>query len=252
MAGALIGLLGGYYGSFLVQRGLSFLGSGLAHAAFGGVALGIFLEQSPPLVAMPFTVLVSIGITYIRKSTRLTHDTAVGILFAISMALGIALLSMRREYSADAVNYLFGSILAVERFDIILLLILTLITILLIPMWKRWAYATFDAELARADRLHVDRDDYILSAILALLIVSMVKAVGAVLASAFLVIPAATARLLTRTFFTMTILSIVFAIGGSLVGLFVAYEADIPAGAGIILIQGSVFGIVGLYNKFAR
>ncbi len=130
IAGILVGFLASYYGVFVVQRGLGFLGSGLAHAAFGGVALGILLDQEPLLTAVPFTILVAIGITYVKNKTNLAGDTTIGIFFSISMALGIIFIFMKRQYSSDAFNYLFGSILAVSITDVIAPAILIFITIL--------------------------------------------------------------------------------------------------------------------------
>ena len=119
IAGLLIGFLASYYGVFVVQRGLSFLGSGLAHAAFGGVALGLLLESEPLWIAVPFTIIVAIGITWVKNRTELGSDTTIGIFFSVSMALGIIFLFLRKQYSADAFTYLFGSILSVTVIDII-------------------------------------------------------------------------------------------------------------------------------------
>ena len=111
IAGVLIGFLASYYGVFVVQRGLSFLGSGLAHAAFGGVALGLLLESEPLWIAVPFTIIVAIGITWVKNRTELGSDTTIGIFFSVSMALGIIFLYLRKQYSTEAFTYLFGSIL---------------------------------------------------------------------------------------------------------------------------------------------
>ncbi|MER3557843.1 MAG: manganese transporter, partial [Thermus sp.] len=97
---------------FVVQRRFSFLGDGLAHAAFAGVALGLFLRAEPLAFALPVTVLVALGITYLKEKTELSEDTAIGILFAFSVALGAVFLSRARGYVADPFGYLFGSLLA--------------------------------------------------------------------------------------------------------------------------------------------
>src|SRR5690606_36567006 len=110
--------LASYYGAFVVQQRLSFLGAGLAHAAFGGVALGLLLQTEPLWVAVPFTVVVALGINWIRSTTGLAGDTAIGIFFAVAVALGIVFLSLRDDYSADVFAYLFGSILAVTPADL--------------------------------------------------------------------------------------------------------------------------------------
>lgn len=241
LAGILVGFLASYFGTFIVQRGLSFLGSGLAHAAFGGVALGLLLQTEPLWVAVPFTVLVAIGITWVREQTKLGGDTAIGIFFSVSVALGVIFLSLRREYSTDAFAYLFGSILIVSNSDLYVTAGVLLITILAWPLWSRWAYASFDRELALTDRLAVTRDDYLLSILIAVTVVVAVKVVGIVLIAAFLVIPAATARLIVHTFRAMTILSIIMGEISVVLGLLSSYFLDIPSGATIILLQAVFF-----------
>ena len=99
LAGVMVGLLSSYYGAFVVQRRLSFLGDGLAHAAFGGVALGLLLGLEPLWIALPFTVAVAVGIVWVENRTRIAGDTAIGIFFATSMALGVIFLALRRSYS---------------------------------------------------------------------------------------------------------------------------------------------------------
>jgi zinc transport system permease protein len=241
IAGVLVGFLASYYGVFVVQRGLSFLGSGLAHAAFGGVALGLLLNSEPLRIAVPFTIIVAIGIFWVRDRTELGSDTAVGIFFAVSMALGIVFLFLKREYTSEAFTYLFGSILAVTSIDIKIAGLVVLVTLLTLPLWRRWAYASFDKELAETDHLAVKRDDYILSVLIAVTVVVAIKVVGIVLIAAFLVIPAATSRLLSHTFRRMTIYSIVIGIFSALIGLWLSYYLDVPSGAAIILLQAVLF-----------
>jgi zinc transport system permease protein len=236
------GFLGSYYGVFIVQRKMSFLGSGLAHAAFGGVALGLLLETEPLLTALPFTVIASILITYIKENTNLSIDTSIGILFAVSVALGIIFISLNSKYTADAFSYLFGSILTVTTKDLYLtggLAALTIITIF--KCWNRWAYATFDQELAKTDRHNVERYNYLLSILISLTIVIAIKLVGIILIAAFLVIPAAASRLVSRSFSGMTVIAIIFGVSSTIIGLPLSFWLDLPSGATIILTQAILF-----------
>lgn len=253
IAGVLLGFVASYFGAFVVQRRMSFLGDGLAHAAFGGVALGLFLGTSPLAIAVPFTLLTALAITYLKEKTKLESDTSIGIFFAVSVAIGIVFISLNKQYSADAFSYLFGSIITVSMEDIYLTAGLSAIAVAtFFGLWKRWAYATFDSELARADGLKVVRDDYLLSLMIALTVVVAVKVVGIVLIASYLVIPAATARMMARRFYTMTLASVIIGVISSLAGLVLSIEYDLPTGAMIILFQSFLFLCGAIVSKFRK
>lgn len=241
VAGLLVGGLASYLGVFVVQRRLSFLGDGLAHAAFAGVALGLLLRSEPLWVAIPFAVAVSLAITWVREKSSLGDDTAIGIFFAVSVALGVLFMSLRQGFAPDAVAYLFGSILAVTPTDLVVIAAAALAVTLLSPLWKHWAYATFDRELALADRQPVSLHDYILAGLVALVVVTAIKVVGIVLIAAFVVIPAAAARLLSRTFAAMTLLAVTIGVLSVIPGLMASYLFDVPAGSAIVLVQAAIF-----------
>jgi zinc transport system permease protein len=250
LVGLIIGILGGFYGSILVQRRMSFLGSGLAHAAFGGVALGILLNMQPIFIALPFTVMVSLIITWLKEKTGLASDTSIGILFAVSVALGIVFLSLKETYTQDAYAFLFGSILSVSREDVIASIAMTAVTLLAYFFyWKHWAYATFDAELAKSDGIKVKAHNYILSVLISVTIVVAIKLVGIILVAAYLVIPAASARLISRRFFVMTMFSVALGILSSFTGLWASFEYDLPSGATIVLAQASFFVVLFVFSK---
>ncbi len=248
IGGLFVGILASYYGVFVVQRGLSFLGSGLAHAAFGGVALGLLLHAEPLWIALPFTILVAIGIAWVRDKTELGSDTAVGIFFSVSMALGIIFLFLRREYTNDAFTYLFVSILAVTNRDIWITGGVVFLTLFTFPLWSKWAYASFDRELAETDQVSVVRDDYILSILVAVTVVTAIKVVGIVLIAAFLVIPSATARLISHTFRAMTLISMILGALTACIGLIASYYLDVPSGATIILLQAVLFTVAMVFK----
>ncbi len=251
-AGLMVGFLASYYGVFVVQRGLSFMGNGLAHAAFGGVALGLLLEQEPLWLAVPFTLLVAVAITWVKQRTELASDTVIGVFFAVSMALGIIFLSLKKQYSADAFSYLFGSILAVTSVDLWVTGATVVVALCTRPLWGRWAYATFDRDLARSDRVPVVVDEYLLSGLLAVTIVVAVKVVGIVLISAFLVIPAAAARLVVRRFAAMTRFSVLFGSLSVFFGLWGSYLLDVPSGAAIVLLQTGIFLACLAFSSLGR
>lgn len=252
MAGLLVGATTSYFGVFTVQRRLAFLGDGLAHAALGGVALALLLGWAPLIIAVPFTVIVALGITWVSERTKLGADTAIGVFFALSMALGIVFLALKPGYAADALNYLFGSILAVSPSDLWAAAGVAALTLSMTPLWGRWAYATFDRELALGDRLPVKRDDYLIGALIAVAIVVSAKVVGIVLLSSFLVIPAAAARLVSGRFSAMTLTALAIGMASALGGLLLSYALDLPSGAVIVLTQTALFLIALAWSGLRR
>jgi zinc transport system permease protein len=255
LAGTMVGAVGALLGVFVVQRGLAFLSDGLAHAAFGGIALGLLLGvgvDGSLWVALPFTVLVSLGISAVRLRTGLGGDATTGVFFAVAFALGVLFLDLRSP-SAPAVNVeslLFGSILAVSPDILGAMALLTGITIVVtVVFWSRLAYATFDPELAAIAGIHVAALDRMLLALVALAVVLGVKTVGVVLVSAFIIIPAATTRLLGGSFARSTWLAVVIGVVGSALGLFASYHLNVASGATIILTLGTSFFVALVFRR---
>ena len=251
LAGLCVAVMGGLLGVFVVQRGLSFLGDGLAHSAFGGVALGLLVGVSQPLwVALPFTLAAALGIAWVRERTRLSSDTTIGVFFATSVALGVLFISLKRDYTTDAWGWLFGSILGVGRQELWIILTVALLSVaLVLTLWGRLAYATFDAELAQTDGVKVGRLDYVLLTLAAVIVVASVKVVGVILMAAYLVIPAAAARLLSRSLLTMTFLSVAVGLLSTVLGLVSSYFLDVPSGSTIVLAQVACFVVAALASR---
>lgn len=251
LAGLLVALTGSVLGVFIVQRGLSFLGDGLAHAAFGGTALGLLVGAEQPLwVALVFTLAASLGIAWVRERTELSSDTAIGIFFAVSVALGVLFVSLETGYNADAWSLLFGSILGIGAEELYLIAGVTALSLgFLGTFWGRLAYATFDAELAASDGVRTRRLETLLFALAAVVIVASVRVVGAVLIASYLVIPAAAARLVSRSLFRMTLLSVAFGLFSTALGLVASFFLEVPSGSTIILTQAALFVGAALFSE---
>jgi zinc transport system permease protein len=248
IAGTAVGGLCAALGVFVVQRGLSFLGDGLAHVTFGGIALALLLGlplERMTWVALPYTVLVAVAIMKILRRRGLGGDVVIGVLSAVSFALGVILIGLRSA-SSPAVNVetvLFGSILAVSAHDLAVVLAVTAVTAALLAVtWTRLAYATFDSELAALSGVRVRMLDYMLMCLTAIVIVVAVKTVGVVLVSSFIVIPAAMARMLARSFGRMAIYSVTIGVPATAAGLLLSYHLNVASGATIILTLGTLFG----------
>lgn len=250
-AGLLVGVMAAWYGVFVVQRGLGFLSAGLAHAAFGGVALGLLAGLTQPMwVAVPYMLVVAVLLCLLRQRTGIKHDTLIGMFFSASMALGLIVLQYRERMSADAMSYLFGDLVFVSWSDVLLAGVLLIISLALLPLWSRWAYASFDEELAAADRVPVRRHEYILIVMIALLVAASVKIAGIILTSALFVIPPACAALLARHFRQMTLYAVGFGALSVFAGMYLSWQADWPSGAAIVMVQVLCFVLCAAVKRF--
>lgn len=247
LAGAAVGTAGGLLGMFVVQRGLSFLTDGLAHATFGGIALGLLLGTSVDhsfSVALPFVVLVALGIGLVRRRSGLGADVATGVFFSMAFALGIVCLGLRPATApvVDVESLLFGSILAVSPAGLLVILAMALVTVgVLLALWSRLAYATFDPELAAVSGVRVALLEYALMAQVAVVVVAGLRSVGVVLVSAFVILPAATAHLLARRLVPIALLSVGLAVLATVIGLLLSYHLNLASGATIVVLLGAAF-----------
>lgn len=258
LAGVLVGAVCSALSVYVVLRRMAFIGQGISHAAFGGVALGLYLFQNGSrnsplgmnLTTAAFCVGVALLIGAASKRGRVSADSAIGIFFAAAMALGVILVAARQRYTADLMTYLFGSILAVSPGDLWAILAMTAAVFLtLAGLYKELMFYTFDEAMAAAMGLPVGLLHYSLLVMLALTIVVSMKVVGIVLVSAFLVIPGATAKLLAGSFSAMMGLSVVFGVAAALVGLVASHYARLPSGATIVVAQFLMFLAVSALTR---
>ncbi len=253
VAGMILAIVTGVLSVFIVLRRLSFIGVGISHTAFGGVALGILLGVNPYLTAVAFALVGAFSIGSISRKGMLHEDTSIGILFATAMALGVIFLGFSHDYNVDVMGYLFGNILALVREDLILAAIIGGASLLfLVIFFRRMIFAAFDEEVAEINGVPVGFLFYSFLTLVALTIVIAIKMVGIILIAAMLVIPGATAFLITYDFKLMTFLSVSFAIVGVLMGLSASYWLNLPSGATIVVTMASLFAVVLLINPKRR
>jgi ABC-type Mn2+/Zn2+ transport system permease subunit len=243
-AGALIGALCAMIGVYVVLKGLSFIGAGIAHASFGGVALGFMLGLNPVVTAVVFCLLTAWSIGLVVQTTQVKEDTAVGIFFASTMAFGILLIGLMQGYNIDLFGYLFGSILAVGVQDLWITLGLGIFILTIVGLfYKELLFVTFDAEMAEVTGLPAGKIYFLLITLIALTVVLSIKVVGIVLVSALLITPAAAAYQLTQEFRRMMALSILIGVGSAVGGLLLSYRLDTASGATIVLLATLFFFI---------
>lgn len=240
----LVGIICAVVGVYIVLKKMAFIGAGISHSAFGGVALGFLLGFNPIVVAIPFSLATALVIGWISRRGKISEDTAIGILFASTMALGVLFIGLGRGYNVDLFGYLFGSILAVSNFDLWLILGMSFLIIgIILIFFKELLFISFDEELARVSGLPVTGLYYLLLSLIAITIILSIKIVGIILVSALLVIPAAAAYQITKRFRTMMLVSVILGIVSGVSGLFLSYYLDLASGATIVLVATVIFFI---------
>jgi manganese/iron transport system permease protein len=243
----LMGIVTGAIGAFIVLRGLSFIGDALAHAIFPGVVIAFLLGQSIFIGALLFGILTSVGIGIIATNQRVKEDSAIGVLFAGTFALGVVLISSSRNFARDLASFLFGNVLGVTNDDIILSAVVgAIVIVLIILFYKELLITSFDRVAAQAIGLPVFWLDLLLLVMISLTIVVSLRAVGNILVVAMLVTPAAAARLLTDRLPVMMVLSSAIGAASGVIGLYISFHNDVAAGGTIVLVATALFGIVWL------
>jgi len=243
----LMGAVTGAIGTYVVLRGLSFIGDALSHAIFPGVVIAFLLGRSAFAGALTFGLLTSISIVVLATTRRVKEDSAIGVLFAGLFALGVVLISTTRNYSRDLAAFLFGNVLGVTGADVGLSAgVGVLVCLLLVLFHKELVLVAFDREAAQAMGVAVFWINLLLLVMISLTIVVSLSAVGNILVVAMLVTPAATARLLTDRLPVMLCLSAALGVLSGVAGLVLSFHADIAAGGTIVLVATLFFGLVWL------
>lgn len=238
IVGALIGVLSGMLGLLLVLRNRSLIGDGLAHVSFGAIALGMLTGVYPLYVATPVVVLASLAIWQLSKRATLFGDAAIGIVSAAGVSGGVLLASLAQGFNVDLFSYLFGNILAVSQLEIVLAATLSLLVAALILLnYHTFFLTTFNESFARTSGVNTSLTEGLLMALTGVTVVLAIKAVGVLLVSALLIIPAVTALQFAKSFGSAMICAVLLAIFTITFGITLSFFADIPAGATIVLLS---------------
>lgn len=247
LAGLLTAISCGLLSPFVVLRRMAFAGHGLSHAAFGGATLALLLGLNLSLGGAVFAGILAIVLALWTRKGQISEDSAIGILVAASMALGVICLSLLKRYTQDVFSFLFGNILAVLPGDLTFSLAAGILTAACILLFARSLIsATFHEDLARVEGVRVDGMRVLLFLLVALTVVAAMKLVGAILVSALLVMPGATALLIARRFVSVQIGALLIALIAVILGMFLSYLLDLPTGATIALLLFAVYGLLRL------
>ena len=242
ISGIAISLICSTVGLFLVLRKYSLFGDALAHSAFGGVALGLFLGVYPLWAAYVVSILSALALTKIRQKFDISGDAIIAILLSSGIAIGIVLISLSGGFSIDIFSFLFGSILLVSTENVIIVLgLCAAIFIILITGYKKFMYITFSEEQAQVSGIPVQKLNYLLIAIAGITVVTSMQLVGVLLVSALFVIPNVTAMMFKRSFKQTVILSMSFSVFSTVAGIMISYPLDIAPSGMVVLLAIMLF-----------
>ncbi len=248
MAGILTVIGTSLTGVHVVLRRMAFFGDGVAHIAFAAAAIGTVLGFSSFLTALLLSIFVSIVLGYLSQK-GIHEDTGIGILFSLSMAVGIILFSIKNE-RRSLMSYMFGDILAVSRNDLFLLAVISLIVVVFTILWKdKLIYMSFDREFVKVTGVKTESIYYTFLAILAATIVIAVRTVGVVLVSAFLITPTAAASIVAKDFRRIFLLAPIFGIITVVAGITASIWIDVPVGSMIVVVQSLFFFALLLFKR---
>ncbi len=243
-AAVLVGTVCAVVGTYVVLKGLAFIGEAVSHAAFPGLVAAFVFKVPFLLGAGVAAVGTALGIGLVIRRTRIRADTAIGVIFVGMFALGLFWYSAIKGFVADLFSFLFGNILAISTGDLISLVALGVVILaVVLVLWKELLYATFDPLAAAASGLPVGLLEYLFLVLVALTIVVSLQAVGIILVVAMLITPAATAQLLSIHFNRLMLLAVAIGVGGSILGLYASYWLNVASGATIVLVETGAFGL---------
>jgi zinc transport system permease protein len=250
IAGVLASIACGIVGVYVVTKRIVFISGGIAHASFGGIGLGYLVGISPVLGALLFALASALGMGLVVKKTRLPEDTAIGILWAMGMALGVVFIGLAPGYAPDLFSYLFGNILTVPFSDLILMLVLDIVIVgVVIALYRELLALSFDEEYSTVIGVPVEALYLLLLCMIALTVIVLLRVVGMILVIALLTIPAALAKRFTYDLRKMMAMAVIFGVIFTLGGLWLSYVLDLASGATIILLSGIVLFASFVFDK---
>jgi len=226
------------------------IGDGLAHVSFASVAIALLFSMSPLLVSIPLVILASFAILRLTETANLHGDAAIGLVSAFSIAVGVMISSLANGFNVDLMSYLFGSILVISDFDVMVSVIFALIVIgTIIFNYNNLFSITYDEEFAKVAGLNTRRMNYLIAVLTSITIALGIRVVGTLLISSLIVFPTVTALQMSRGFKGTIIISSLVSITCVFLGVLSSFVYDFPTGATIVFLNGIAFMLAFGYRK---
>jgi zinc transport system permease protein len=249
ITGSFIALACSLLGVLLVLRRFSLIGDGLAHVAFGSVAVGLLLKQHPVYISIPIVMLSSLGILKLTEKAKLFGDAAIGIISSLGIAGGILIASIAGGFNVDLFSYLFGNILAISKAEVLASIALCLVVLVIIVFfYHEYFSTTFDEEFAKVSGINTKKINSLLVLMTGITVVLAMRVVGIMLTSALLILPAVTALQIARSFKNTMVISSLTAILSVITGIYISFMMNLPTGATIVMVNFIFFITAFIYK----
>ena len=250
LAALMVGSLCGLIGMYVVLRGMSYVGHGLSHAAFGGAVVGFMLNLDFYAGAGVMGLLAALLINRITRNGEIKLDAAIGIVTTAMFALGVAIISQVRTYSQNFEAALFGNILGITNEDLLIIGLVTVCTIIsILFLYRPLLFSTFDNEAARIFGIRTEIVQFTFSFLLTLSIIASMNVVGVTMIAATLITPALTARMLTDSFGRMLVYSFIIGAATGVTGMYLSYIFNAASGAIIVLFGALLFCLTAFIKR---
>ena len=226
----------GVVGTFVVLRGMAFMGDAIAHSALTGMAIAFLVGVNVTLGALVWAVPASLGISFVSRRTGIRLDAVIGVLFAGGFALGVILINVSPNYAGDLLGILFGNVLGASWLDVLSVGCLAGGVIIVVALlYKELVFMTYDASVAEASGIPVRFLEYLLPLLVALTTVASLQTVGNVMVMSLLVVPAVTGSMLARRLASMMLATVGVALTAIVIGLYLSFHANLPTGPAIVV-----------------
>lgn len=236
-------------GSFVINKNMGFMADAMAHATMPIIAVGVFFGLSISALGAPAAILVALFLGFVIKNTNIGEDTSIGIIFSSFFALGFILIALL-DVSINLEDLLFGQILAVSNFDVIIIFILFIIVATIFTVfYKQLLFYSFDPVGAQIRGLNTSFLNYLFLIMLSLAIIGSLQTVGIILVLSMLIIPAASAKLVTKSFNRSILIGVIFGVIASVSGLLLSYYFNLPSGPSMSLVATGIFILSFIVSK---
>ncbi len=250
IAGSLIALCAALLGVSLVLKRYSMIGDGLSHVGFGTMAIALAFNWAPLAVSIPVCVVAAFLLLRVSSYSGIKGDAAIALISSSSLAIGIIVTSLTSGLNTDVTSYMFGSVLAISKSDVIISVILALVVVsLFVILYNRIFMVTFDEAFAKASGIKVEAYNGLIAVLTALTIVVGMRLMGAMMISSLIVFPALSAMRVFKSFFKVVVFSAILSVLCFFLGIVASFAWSTPAGASIVVANLIAFVICFVVGK---